>query len=654
MRSLPLTLIALLTLALHAAAETFTQADLLRRMIDLDRLTLPPDPQERAGLFSSFDRASRTADDGGRHSSDADQDAGHFIREEDGWGVMAEMEGPGVINRVWTNQPAGQLRIVLDDNTVYEGEFARLFDGSVEPFNAPFVYQTAGGGGYVLCFPIGYGRQCRILSRDFAGRYQIDYTALPASAAVDTFSPTISEQAAEARETVARAFRGGFTDRDFLRNRPTMLLAKQAAPPLPPGGKLTDKLDESGTIRALFVTLTDRNEPRDPYVLHQCVLRIWWDGSASPAVEAPLTDFFGAGFDRQRYASFPMGTNLWTDMPFADKSEGWFMYCYFPMPYRDGFRIEIENLSDAKLGLMLYMRVDRSEPPAESLRFNARYRRESECKTGDYPLLETAGRGRYVGTVLSVDCPRSDWWGEGDHKVWVDDPAFPALWGTDTAGYFGDAAPLHLFRRALHGVTLTGPFGKSSAYRWHVADCINFQRMLRFSLENRQVDRREDVDYASVAYWYGQPGAPVRGFERLTAEYITPFGLRIPGSVEIEANLVGAGWGNLVRQRHAGGVEFSGGYAVSLKPDTDIQARVRTDQPGRYKLRIRIHPRRPFEKLVVSYDDGRPIGTVEYSRREDGLFDVGEVELGAGETRLLLRGSGAVVADCWMLVPLEP
>ena len=40
-------------------ADTYDQAALLRRMIDLDRLADPPPPGEITGMFSSYDRKSK-------------------------------------------------------------------------------------------------------------------------------------------------------------------------------------------------------------------------------------------------------------------------------------------------------------------------------------------------------------------------------------------------------------------------------------------------------------------------------------------------------------------------------------------------------------------------------------------------------------------
>ena len=86
--------------------------------------------------------------------------------------------------------------------------------------------------------------------------------------------------------------------------------------------------------------------------------------------------------------------------------------------------------------------------------FYARWRHEPDSLTFDYPFLETAGRGHFVGVAMPIDHPLGGWWGEGDEKVWVDDDGFPPYIGTGSEDYFGDAWGIRY---------LSGPsFGASS------------------------------------------------------------------------------------------------------------------------------------------------------------------------------------------------
>src|SRR5690349_8098057 len=72
-----------------AAGGRVKYGDLLDRVVDVGRLpylgTL-----ETVGRASSYDRSGGNAD------------AGYFIRQHNGWYVIADVAGPGAIVRIWT------------------------------------------------------------------------------------------------------------------------------------------------------------------------------------------------------------------------------------------------------------------------------------------------------------------------------------------------------------------------------------------------------------------------------------------------------------------------------------------------------------------------------------------------------------------------
>jgi hypothetical protein len=109
------------------------------------------------------------------------------------------------------------------------------------------------------------------------------------------------------------------------------------------------------------------------------------------------------------------------------------------MPFRKSARIEIENQSKKPISL-LYYNIDwikLKSLPANTPYFYARYQQEyPEVKGEDYVVLETEGRGHYVGTVLAVRTRSPAWFGEGDEKIYIDGEKIPSIWGTGTEDYF--------------------------------------------------------------------------------------------------------------------------------------------------------------------------------------------------------------------------
>jgi hypothetical protein len=663
MRKLILCTVALAALVCPARGQQpITQADLLRRVIDLNRLTTPPAAGERTAMFSSYDRASRIDAAGNLINWGANADAGQFIRKEaDGWDVMAEMSGPGAITRVWSANPHGDIRFILDGQVVIDMPFAELMSGKRPPFEEPFVYR-----GLNCYFPLGYGASCKVVCRNSGAYYQINYVQFPPPAQVELFKFELDEAAQAALADVKAALENGLSDKQLFGDRKTLSTGVEEA--VGKGTLLTEKVDGAGTVRALYVGLTDRAAPRELYALHKCVLRVFVDGESTPSVEAPLIDFFGSGFDLLPVNSLPIGTNKELRQPLlrevptgpdkttrpAAREQPWggdrYLYCYFPMPFRNGLRVEIENLSAEKtaIGLLLHMRVDTQPPAPDALRFYAHFRKEDPCAVFDNPILEATGRGRIVGCVLNVDCPRAAWWGEGDDKLWIDGEQFPSYFGTGSEDYLSDAWGLHWHIRPLQGVSRTGPYGKNSAYRWHINDSINFQQSVRFTIENYAIGDAQDTYYGTVAYWYAAPGCR-HFFAPLTAADLAVPGLRIPGAIEVEDHIAGDGWGQVAKEKYADGAEYSGGLAASISTDPPVQINIPSTAAQTVRLKLRVNPRRPFETIAVTDAAGRTLGTVTYNRDAQGVYDVGTIRLEKGDNAVKVQCSKPAILDCWIL-----
>ena len=179
----------------------------------------------------------------------------------------------------------------------------------------------------------------------------------------------------------------------------------------------------------------------------EMLLRMYWDGSERPAVEAPLGDFFANCFGkRSEVVSIPVTV-----------ADGTRLQLFWRMPFRKSARIEIVNQSDKPISL-LYYNIDwikKDRIADDTPYFYAQYRQEYPVKKGqDYVFLETKGKGHYVGTVLAVRTRSPAWFGEGDEKIYIDGESE----GLDLGHGHGRLLPLRLgpeahqhalFRRAL-------------------------------------------------------------------------------------------------------------------------------------------------------------------------------------------------------------
>lgn len=249
----------------------------------------------------------------------------------------------------------------------------------------------------------------------------------------------------------------------------------------------------------------------------EVLLRIYYDGKERPGVEAPLGDFFANSFGkRSEVISVPVVVED------ADSYN-----CFWRMPFRKSARIELVNQSEKKLNL-LYYNVDwikLDSLPEDTPYFYAQYRQEYPLGQGDdYVILDTKGKGHYVGTVLSVRTRSPSWFGEGDEKIYIDGEQKPSVWGTGTEDYFLSAWGLKTTSTPYFGTPYFDQWGivggHTSAYRWHIHDPIVFSKSIRFTIEHwgwispdenpkretHSWNERQD-DFSSVAFWY-QTGEP--------------------------------------------------------------------------------------------------------------------------------------------------
>jgi hypothetical protein len=286
-----------------------------------------------------------------------------------------------------------------------------------------------------------------------------------------------------------------------------------------PAGETMTLLDSSGpgTITHIWITIASD----DPNHLKSMVLRMYWEGEASPSVEAPLGDFFGLGLGEYfLYQSVPLAVG-------PDRA----LNCFFPMPFNKGARITLTNESGRQVHAVFF-NIDYqsySHPLAsDTLYFHAQYRQatpahglNNKWKNDDDPLaddqknpngeenyvwMEARGRGHYVGVAMSILQNQDDWWGEGDDMFFVDGATAPSINGTGSEDYFlgafgfgHTAFSYDLFGAPVKGGQVAG--SRSSVYRFHLDSPIPFTKSLRATVEHGHANVRSD-NYFSVAYWY--------------------------------------------------------------------------------------------------------------------------------------------------------
>lgn len=311
-----------------------------------------------------------------------------------------------------------------------------------------------------------------------------------------------------------------------------------------------------GIITHMWFTI----DTPEHYHLKKIVLRIYWDGDQLPAVEAPIGDFFGLGLGEYfMYESGPLSVG-------SQKA----LNCYFPMPFRKSARITITNEGSRPVSAFYY-NIDwqkHQSVPEDAAYFYAEYRQatptsawtadwklNSDPKVNNQPnldgaknyvILETEGRGHYVGVTHNILQNQGDWWGEGDEMIFIDDKAKPYITGTGSEDYylgawcygncgispFGSTYPTFAYKN--YGNPVNGGDSRGAkwmVYRFHTDSPIPFQKYFKITIENGHANHRADNFY-TVAYWYQQGSHKMRKPLPAVEE-------RVPRMINVEGPTVG-------------------------------------------------------------------------------------------------------------------
>lgn len=670
--ALPLLLFA--TPSVCRAAETVSYDELVARLTRMERLATPvvAGESESAGASTSYDRGSSYDSATGAYRNWSANDDGHgFIRREGDGQVLVDLEGPGVLWRIWSAQPGqGHIRIYLDGNStpVVDKPFRDFFGDYEKEYPGLAVTLSRGRNAFV---PISFAKSCKVVMSDGWGAYfHATHTRFAAGTQVESFpgfTPRVVAALKRAGEVWSHPGGNPYPPAEVVSRAETL--------EIPPGQRREILLTGAGAVRALKVKPLELPQDRiaQEDILRELDLSLSWDGERKPSAWAPLGDFFATSPGINPFKTRPMGC-----------VDGQF-YSYWYMPYANGMRLTIGNDGSAPRKVAVELETVGLEPAvaAKSLRFCAawhgddftgldapRFLRKRGDRWPDWPLLVVTGRGRYVGMSQHV-WKFGGWWGEGDEKFFVNGEAFPSTLGTGSEDYIGYAwaadPPFITFGSAAAACSRISPDAQedTSVCRFHLCDDIPFETGFQGFIEVMPNRDCRPAIYDTCVYWYREQGAenpypevPLARRRHLRPSREMPWVMPAnfgalppqPGRIEGESLQVtrasgGRHWVQGMADFPAG--EWSGDAQLvwtEAKPGDEIEIGFTLAQGGSQELFACFTKAADYGVFSLSLD-GRPL-----ERRVD-LFDekvipTGEVALGtfdlaAGKHVLLARVIGS-------------
>ena len=452
---------------------------LLDKSLSLDSLYLPPN--HTVQMASSYDRLG------------GDQDGKGCIRKEGDWFVIAEMQGPGAITRIWSMAPKGMIRIFIDDGASpkIQTAFQDIFQGKIKPFINPFVFADKKTRAHWSYIPIPYQRFCKIAISDL-NYFQIEYVNLPFESQVKPFELPFPKKNDKKLSSIANRYK--LSNTAPFKNGSH--IEEYSIPHSIAAGEhihLTT-MEGPAIIRGLRMQWSGGEDAgRD------LVLRAYWDNDEHPSILVPLHDFFGGGM---------------RTLAIGQETSGW-GYCYFPMPFYESARFVIENgSSNNSYNLEFVLYLEKKSIPSKHLRtFHAYWHRDNETMVRNlrwnqqrkeflskgeenYVALSVKGAGHLVAWGLDASpFPQSD------VKLLTSSiSGLPAFHGAGKYGFFDMAGSVSSTNRLFTAGKNKMPLS-NGLFRLFLPAPIDFDEGAIVTLEHGKSNIKRK-DYASTVFWY--------------------------------------------------------------------------------------------------------------------------------------------------------
>ncbi|MDO9254303.1 MAG: DUF2961 domain-containing protein [Bacteroidales bacterium] len=456
---------------------------------------------------SSFDRTGGN-DDGftGAHSA--------LYVDENGEHVLFDQEGPGcVYSFYFTGNIDARLKFYFDGEKTPRIDYPveQYFTGEKEPFVYPLVYnQYQSTGSYTSVLPIEFEKHLIVTTDKRIGFYNI-YSQTYKNGILKSFNrekdfinlqSLFNQCGADFNKTPADTVIEKIIDLDGRKQDESLEVFS---------------LQGEGTV--LFIKFNPLFEP-DPFDLNNIYLRIYYDNKDTPAIDVPIGLFFGSGLGETSVRSL-----------FVGMSPSGNYYCFLPMPFTRGIKIELAN---KKYNLTNYPRsyeeyyfeTGVSLKPLQSISdykigyLGAKYKNEYPAVGNkNYEIFTFQGTGAVIGQVVAIEPvhPQIKRWWEGDMYIYIDGKKDPCIHGTGheedlSMGGWSSRWMLNPFSLPLFGAPKSQNLkmvdgqinGSVTTYRFWPGK-IPFSQSINMSIEHGTNNDRA-ANYSSLVYFYFVPG----------------------------------------------------------------------------------------------------------------------------------------------------
>lgn len=475
----------------------------LARLRTTDHLFLPQ-KYERLVQYSGF------------HRKGQNPDRMHCLYEDEGWRVVADHKGKGVVSRIWTTYPTpkwGDIKVEVDGQVIYEGDAMKFFDQGKLPFVKPLCDIRSASNGEVTAegevkgakkwavsyAPIPFARRFRYMQREVVYA-NINIKEYAADTEIQSFTETDWTKVEKEFSKTADVWNQYANLK--AKDKSTTITKSITIPVNGNDGAEIDlaKIEGTGIIRSIKIGVDNKLSKKD------LAVNIYWDGSSEKSVTAPLY----TGFGSMNHRTMAFGT------------QGDWQYLNLPMPFAKGARVTVASQSETPVALKCQITYEKVRKLPKNVLYLYSKSNKGFFKSKvdslakhDFPIndffyntgytaLDIKGAGHIAAYMDRFHCQP-----ELDEHIFIDDErTFPDnTWnGTGHEDLF-DMAWGH--KPVSSPMTSGGSENfKEVNAKFFLNDPMVFHTAIKFNWEwsyKFGIQPPRDARFASVVYWYSSP-----------------------------------------------------------------------------------------------------------------------------------------------------
>ena len=418
--------------------------------------------------------------------------------DENGDIVIFDAYGPGCLYRqqmnIWTDNGIGKIsstiriKYYFDDETTprVDAPVLDFFKGEYAPVKKPFGFREIQQFGDVY-YPFAFSKRLKIALSDTVIKrllsenndrscnwYQFDYLTFPQDSKVKSWT-----NVADPYEEITRQqwLNLGQDPKTTVGN---VVEEKQISIPAGSSSVIFNK-QEKASIASINLKIT----PFDSATFYHTTIRISFDDLKKPAVDMPISYFFGGGGWKDRFSKKSLKTLLYGFN--ADEGTA---YCYFPMPYFNNAKIEMINNSSVNIDRFDYKISTKPAsvidyPQNQTAYFMAKVTYDStpggQTRKGFIKPYQDAFLENGHGHVEAINMFSANFNEDGDEFTYIDGSNTPQIHGSGTEDEFNQGWAGGLFQQPLWGSLQSGVKG---SYRIHMNEPYIFYDNIHIRFEN--------------------------------------------------------------------------------------------------------------------------------------------------------------------------